>query len=311
MDKDNPPTRIVKLQYRNYEPGEFTDRQPRTFEETIRLIGSFPWEDQRDNLKAGLTGPSVTIEGEYHRYLKLALYYHGSFILYYLDDSNRLYSKSFPQLQDAFPWLQSFFDDNLLDTSLLEPQPSWMQGKLKHFADATFHYSVNRPRILLLNAFLGFCVALLIAVEIILVKKTIENSLLFLIPTGLFLLIALLMATTLAMSINHYRYASGKELILSSGNPVFYYGTIGSPEQWNKKDILSITYFGATDARSGKYGTFYRILIRTAGSPQPRTLFLPSILIPDNVLPAKFPAVKIDYKQKTFPFIPPSASTPS
>gem|GEM_PF-6722532 len=40
----------TKFQYKDFEPGEFTNEKDRTLGETIDLISSFPWQDQHDHL---------------------------------------------------------------------------------------------------------------------------------------------------------------------------------------------------------------------------------------------------------------------
>ena len=63
------PDFISKLQYKNYEKGEFSDEKVRGLDETIQLIKNFPWTKQR-GVDVQLTGPSVTIQNEYAEYLK-------------------------------------------------------------------------------------------------------------------------------------------------------------------------------------------------------------------------------------------------
>ena len=65
---------ISKIQYHNFEAGEFIDRKERSYEDTISLIKAFPWATERNGLKVDLTNPSITIENSYNEFLKLALY---------------------------------------------------------------------------------------------------------------------------------------------------------------------------------------------------------------------------------------------
>ena len=75
----------TKIQFKNFEPGEFTSEKDRTADETIDLITSFPWKNERDHLVVSLTNPGITIEGTKNDFLKLSPYYNGKYVLHYLD----------------------------------------------------------------------------------------------------------------------------------------------------------------------------------------------------------------------------------
>jgi hypothetical protein len=305
---------LVKVQFKNFEPGEFTDARDRSYEETVRLIEDFPWEQQRDHLQVGPTNPSVTVEGEHHNFIKLALYYHDSFILYYLDDSGHLYTKSFPQLQFAYPFLHSFFADSLLDTSEFELQHLWLGGKSIHFLDKDFRYSMNKSKMILLTSLMGIY-GLVVLITTIGAFANLQNNAVIALFAFLALIVVLggLIMTQL---INHLRAVKGKELILSKGSEIFYYGKAGQPRQWDKKRIIAITDFSASKNNStygNSYGKVVRIDIRETDAPTGRicSIYIPSILIADYQLLAKFPGIIPIYVSKAFPFIPLSASTPS
>jgi hypothetical protein len=85
----------TKIQHGNFEPGEFVDIKPRTYEETIACINNFPWESEREHLVVSLTNPSVTIEKPIDNFLKFALFYNGKFVLHYFNDQHELYTKRF------------------------------------------------------------------------------------------------------------------------------------------------------------------------------------------------------------------------
>ena len=65
----------VKVQYKNFEAGEFVDEKERTYEEAIGLIRKFPWNQQRENLQVSLTNSSITLDLDKKSYLKLVPYY--------------------------------------------------------------------------------------------------------------------------------------------------------------------------------------------------------------------------------------------
>ena len=65
---------VTKIQYNNFETGEFSEVRERTYEETVDLIEHFPWNKQREKLVIDLTNPSVTIEGGDNDFLKFAVF---------------------------------------------------------------------------------------------------------------------------------------------------------------------------------------------------------------------------------------------
>ena len=76
----------AKLQFNTFETGEFTEEKERTFEEVVALIRNFPWEDQTEILRVGLTNPSVTLDRNRKSFLKLLPYFHGKYALFYFHD---------------------------------------------------------------------------------------------------------------------------------------------------------------------------------------------------------------------------------
>jgi hypothetical protein len=303
---------LTKIQFNNFETGEFTEEKERTLEETIQLIEAFPWEPQRKNLQVGLTNPSITIEGQYHHFLKLSLYYHGSFVLYYLDDADRLYLKSFQNYQQAYSFLTAFFEDSLLDTAGWEHQHNWLQGKRIHFVDKDFRYTLKKP--VLIGFFSLGCLYLLFilttTIAMLMQGGRGHRPFFFVsIPLVFFLILGILL---IAQFVNQWRSASGKELILSKGKDIFYYGGIGHPQAWSKQDIQAIWYVSPRKLQSGKFGNFIRIDLKPKGADKDfASLYLPSVLIKDRDALSKFPSVQARYTRKLFPFIPPDPSVPS
>src|SRR6185503_13026075 len=132
----------TKTQLKDYEPGEFSERKQRTFPETRDLIEHFPWSGQRDHFAVGLTCPSITIEGSSGDYLKLALYYNDKFILYYLDTKNHLWTHPTLTIAEAYPIIQSFFD-NSFDLAIFRRQSTPFTNNRVHFETKDFHYTMH------------------------------------------------------------------------------------------------------------------------------------------------------------------------
>jgi len=293
---------ISKIQYKNYEPGEFTEEKERTYEDTIHLIESFPWNEQRDHLAIALTNPSVTMQGPNY-YLKLAPYYHGKFVLYYFNARKQLYIQSFQHYQDTYPVIKSFFEDSP-ELSGFRLEASWFQPNIHHFKTRAFRYSLNPPlaisgallMTILLLAYLTPFVGLLFLPSIL--HRLLDAVFLGLMGIVLFLLEALF--------INHYRAASKKVLIISRGKDLFYYGWEQQPEAFDKKEIRDVIAYGGRNSKG--FSRLTRVEINFLDG---RSIDISCLIISQVDLLAKFSRDKCRKNKVVFAFIPLSASAPS
>jgi len=299
---ENPsPTRTVKLQYKDYETGEYIGVMPRTAEATVQIINSYPWDEQRDHLAIGLTNPSVTIEGIDNDYLKLSPWYNGKFVLHYFDREQHLYTRSFDRLSDALPFVYEYFGNETPDFSSFKKEITWLQHNAAHFRTVEFIYSLKTTKFFWL---ITLCLYLL-AVCAMCTAAVMTNHapiLLLLIPLSLLLLLGWI----IALAFNHYRSAIGKVLIVSRGKQEFSYGPADSPEVFDKKDIREIITYGRT--QKGGYPNLTRVEICFIDG---RSLDLSCLLLPQPILVGKFPHIPQSTVPTTFCFITPSAAAPS
>jgi len=297
----------TKIQYKNYEPGEFSDKKERTFDETIQFIEAFPWEEQRDHLQVSLTNPSVSIENKAGGFLKLALFYHGKFVLHYYDVKKQLYTKSLDRCQDAFPFIRSFYDQPDFDPVGLRHENTWLQNTTIHFKEQDFHYSlrIRKNVISMLSiaaAFLLFPV--IFAMMLFGIHHTTGGPVIVLtmIPiVGICLFIYLA-----RVFLNHYTAAKGKLLILSRGKELFFYGAEDSPEQFDKKDIRDVVTYG----RRARYG-YSRLTRVEINFKNNSSINISCLIIRQEDLALKFPDNSCRIIKKLLPLIPPSAGVAS
>jgi hypothetical protein len=232
---------ISKLQYKNFEPGEFAEAQERSYEETIDLIEKFPWNSQREKIVIDLTNPSVTIEGKNNDFLKFALFFNQKFVLHYFDDTQTLFTKSFDDKRDGYQYIKNYFEQPAFDTADFKKENTWMQHNLKHFVTQDFRYTVTPKSardFLLSTSGINFFISvvflfLIFSTQIQIIGIFILLLLMFLIGGGL----------NLILFFNYYNYAKDKILIMSRGNDNFYFGSINNLVQYDKKDISQYTVF--------------------------------------------------------------------
>lgn len=297
---------IVKLQYKDFEPGEFADVKDRSCEETIQLIDTFPWEEQRDHLKVSLTNPSISIEDGQGNFLKLALNYNASFVLHYFDTLHRLYNKSLVSYADAQPYIQQYFSGQPFNANEFHLENTWLQRNLIHFTTQDFHYELTGKRVfgyLLFTSAINFMLTIFFLVLILVVGPgraplPFLAVILFLFGGG----------PNLILFFDYHRYAKGKLLIMSRGNSQFFFGDPENPESFNKQDILAVTEYRSARNSRNPIGGFRWVEILLRGG---RSIIIPNLLINEADLENKLyehPAVT---REKIFPLISPSAQSPS
>src|SRR5215469_1211785 len=123
---------LVKIQHQDFEPGEFVHNKKEDFESALSIIRSFPWEEERKRLQVSLTNPSITFETNDHLFLKLSLYYHDKFVLYFFD-GRHLYTHSFIGVEDSFSFIEYFFNQQDVDRTQYKLETTWLQDLKIHF----------------------------------------------------------------------------------------------------------------------------------------------------------------------------------
>lgn len=299
---------ISKIQYNNCEPGEYKEEKNRTREETIQLIENFPWEEQRKNLKVDLTNPSITLQNDQGDFLKLALYYNGKFVLYFLDRHHKLYTKSLFRYPEAYPDIDAFFGTSDFAPAGFRRQPGMFSYSAPFF-DQDFHYNVTRKNLfyyLLSTTGVNFLLSLVAFGAIIYRIFICGDS-----PAILILLLPLIFLTggglNLIVFFNYFRYAKGKLLIASRGNDQFSFGPEDAPTAFDKKQITRVSRYKSRGSKNLFAGFEWVELDLNDG----HRLIIPNLLIDSNDLVAKFPGIALNEVRKNFPTISRDAPVPS
>lgn len=233
---------VSKIQYKDFEAGEFVESQKRSFEETIDLITKFPWNKQREKIVIDLTNPSITIEGNSKDYLKLGVFFNGKYVLHYFNSEQVLYTKSFQSLEDSFKYWKDFFSPCFAPTDF-KKEYTWLMHNLKHFISRRFHYqlstkSVRKYLLATCGLYLAFSL-FIISGNVIVGLKSSDVGLLMIFELPFIVFIG--GGIHLIFFFNYYFYAKGKLFIMSKGNDIFYYGDTVSPTMYRKEDIVNIT----------------------------------------------------------------------
>lgn len=238
-----PTTLKTKIQYKTCEKGEFFDEQPRSLDETLELVKSFPWDAQRGS-DIQLSGPGIVIEGADGSYLKVALYFNGKFSVYYLDAENHLYEYHTPELTDECQKVKEYFEGNMNLEGF--DKHFFNIGNRGHFVTKKFEYRVSKVLTPIYIALMSIFLLGIIIVSIIP----------FMMQGVPILIFPLLLFNALLWTWGFYAYAKlfirSKELILiiSKGHSVFQFGTKNNMMGYNKSDIDEIISYGGMSRKS-------------------------------------------------------------
>jgi hypothetical protein len=287
-------TLTSKVQYSNFEKGEFTDIAPRTFEEVKQLIIDYPWQVQRHGISVELTCPSVTIEQNYDSFLKLGTYFNGKFCLY-LCENHQVYEKVCTTLEDSFDIISNYFLDNTIRQEF--EKTTSLSNPTGHFATSTFEYKVDLKRIFW---FLSFPVLFPFMPFVILILGLFFNSdrVPGLLVISIMLLLMIIMGGgNLYLFFNYYRRCKNQVISLSKGLDIFYYGEGDDYNVFNKKDISEIRLYEYQNTRSAwaEYKV-YEIYFENG-----KQIRFPSLLLKNSLFRKKFLEHRIHSKNRFFP----------
>ena len=294
----------TKVQYNNFEMGEFIEEEKRTYDDTVELIEKFSWNKQRENIQISLTNPSITIENEEGNFLKLAVYYNLKFVLHYCDREDHLYTKALIRCQDALPYIKAFFSAGEFNLSDFRKENTWPKKNRIHFITQDFHYQVTpksaRIYFLRKTVFALYIVLITICLLIALIRQDPKDQ--FFKILILFVMI-LTVLPSFSLFVNYYLFAKGKLLIMSAGNDTFYFGDKDNPVKYDKKDIELVKFFNQ-NSRSITNVFALTVIVFKDG----REIHIPNIFVDEINLLAKLRSYPVKYKY-TYEFIPLSATT--
>lgn len=290
---------ITKVQYNNFETGEFVNVQERNYKETLELIEGFPWNAQRDHIVIDLTNPSILILGRNNDFLKFAVFFNQKYVLHYFDARQTLYTRSFVNLKDGYSYIKNFFEQPEFEVEDFKKEITWFQHNLKHFIQQDFKYLLTSKSIktyLILTSWLSFSFSIILLLLIL----PIGISSLNFVALGFFLLFFFLFGggLNLILFFNYYNFVKDKILIMSKGKDDFYFGPINYPIKYDKKDILHYTIVRTGSQRS----PFYEFAFVKIEFKNGVVLKIPNLLVNDLAIKEKlFEYKRID--QYRFPYM--------
>ena len=277
------PDLLSKLQYRYSEKGEFADQKNRSLEETLQLIKTIKWDEQRGG-EVGLTCPSITIVDEAGNYLKVATYFNGKFCVYYLDTDQRLYEHPVSNIDDADPFVTDFFNGQL-DVTKFERHRG-IVGAVKHFEDATFFYRVAIGGFYAKMIFFALLFLLEMLAAGMLMISNAPPMVFRLFGLGIIVMMLFLMYNQVKV-IKYYFRIKNVVLVLSANADIFSYGCEDEMTEYSKKDVVEINIYGAIGSKGRSLLSISEIVFKNDFK-----LYIPVLLIDVPLFVSKFPYIK-------------------
>lgn len=292
---------VSKIQYKNFETGEFSETKERTYSETVRLIEDFPWKEQRENIVIGLTNPSVTIEGLSGDFLKLAVFFNRKYVLRYFNNKQELYTKSFVDIRDSYSYIGAFYEEDVFTPAGFKKETTWLQHNLNYFISKDFRYEVTPKslwKFLISTSGVNFLI-FVSTVVLFFFTRIKHHDYILLYVLCLFYFFLMGGGVNLVLFFNYYQYAKDKVLIMSKGNEIFFYGDKEHTIQYNKKDIVQYTLIKTRSGGKNPISDFAIIKIEFENGDVVR---FPSLLIGYRALEEKLYQCK-KVERYRFPFL--------
>ena len=240
-----------KLQHKEFEIGEFIAEKVRTFDESKKIIFEFPWDIERENLKVGLTNPSITFEKQKSNFLKLSTSYNQKFLLNYFNELQELHSKTFNNYAETFPFIEKYFVESTFDATEFRKENTWLKNIKQHFYTQNFIIEVTTNsalKYLFKTSWISFSLPISIYLIFVFIGHSRFDTLGHI--TIAFVIFFVGGCLNIVLFSNHYFWGRNNSLILSRGNDNFYFGNKNAIKKYSKNDILNYTTFRHQSYRS-------------------------------------------------------------
>jgi hypothetical protein len=283
-----------KVQYKYYEPGEFTCIAERTFEEVAELISKYPWNEQRHLTSVELTCPSVTVRNIEGDYLKIGAGYYNKFNLYLYTSQGRLLKNVVENMASATSLVRDFYDGKELLGFYKE---RFIFNAKKHFETNPFKYSITWKRILVFSSYKVITWSLvMLYIAFFLPHKAPITVYTFLLMFFFWFFIA---GINLLLLINYWMHDRSTVITISKGIDRFWHGMYGALKEYNKQDIKIIR---TSEVRGRKIPWMENVIIEIEFN-NGEIITFSNLLIPDSAFYYKTPDLPRERIEITFPFI--------
>jgi len=286
------PKLTSKLQYRNFEKGEFIDEEQRALQETLVLIKNYPWEEQRHLTDVQPTCPSVTIERQDSTYLKVGPGFNGKFCMYLLNSRHQLFEAYIAKIDEVCDMVIKFFNGANLEHELEKHTLSLSASG--HFKTKIFEYRFSETGFFLKYSLL--CLFTIVFIALLFLNAAVTNPIPILFI--FIILFAALLIPTHMLMLNHYKHSKDACLNLSRGNDSFVFGVKKKLRTYYKSQITSLIIYSGGIQKGKQNQCVYQITFNDSSY-----IKISGMVIPVSIFAEKFPTVEIIEKTKWWPMM--------
>lgn len=243
---------ISKVQYSNYDIGEFRDEEPRTLAATIDLIRDYPWWQYRIYSDPALTGPSVTIKNNCNNYLKITIYGGVKFAIFLLS-SGKLFLYNLHDvnsIEEVYQVVQLFFDEKL---DIKKAKRSYISlFPKRHFVTNPYIYKATIFRLFFLSWIYLFLFAYALFNDWLAIILPVSSLPIRLLIFTIVSAVTFYFLNCLLIIFNKYRKCKNTSLQIAYGNPEFVFSENGVINTYLKNDVRKVIIHLARNDRGPK-----------------------------------------------------------
>ena len=293
-------TFLSKLQYRNYEQGEFTDSAERTPDEIADMIRSYPWATEGHLAPVGLQGPSITVQNGDAVYIKVSHYYNGKYCLYLLQNGS-CSKKIVADIEEAIMAVRTFCSGSL-EASEFTTDITF--HPVRYFVTKDFRYRAGKGAmfpILVYTIIPTILISTLAAIALMFAHDVILHSwlpaLLIMVHCSLSVFLWYTTVMSWRLYFNHYEYSKDQFIEISAGRNEFIFGTEEHQLTFKKDELERITVYRNTQRKNpSSYIELFELTFKDGTQ-----ISISSLLLKNAY--TKFPGVKMDWVSRYFPKI--------
>jgi hypothetical protein len=256
------PGLITKLQYKNFEKGEFTDEKSRSCEQVIELLKDFP-DSKTEDAENDPNDPSIVVLDANSNYLKIDIYPGNSFCLYYLGLGNEYYVHDIISLEKAAKGINEFFAGRI-DLTEFEQQ-SYHANIRSYFTTNPFEYHLKFFKVLGLS--IMWVIYLVLGIVAVIYIGLTNRPSTVLPPLFFAAVFTLLFGCVVAHIFINYATRKKQYLKISRGHNLFLFGNSAEGIiTYKKSDVIEVKHYTDNSTRSPNSFHRYEIVFKDNSS---------------------------------------------
>ena len=288
-------TLCSKIQFKNFEVGEFGEIRNRTLDETLKLTYDFPWETERALASVKLHCPSVTIKHPSGSFLKIGPYFSGKFCVYHCGKRGEVTYLVLNELNEITSPVTDFFKGELNLSGFQKYK--YVINPLQYFKTNPYEYKPGSKAIF---NYLKLDLVTVVAPAFIIFTQFFTNWSMLANPyatCAILGFITLFCGPGMYLLFDYEPYYQHQYLKISRGHRYFIFGDVDGNKEYDKAEIFEICRYYNHRGRNPWSGSqVYKLVFKDG-----KILIFSSLLITEWAFVKKFPGAEIKSEHIFFP----------